>query len=75
MTETHKDSDGALICSDCGQVLVWNQSKAGKWYLADGKKGYRNASTRFEHITEVFTEVQNPKYAISHSKTCRKQSA
>jgi hypothetical protein len=67
MTQTHKDRDGATVCNNCGSVVTWLQSAAGKWYLANGKKGLLNTSTRFEKSSEI---VVTPESKVPHFKSC-----
>lgn len=75
MTKTHKDRDGALVCDNCESVLVWLQNKAGKWYLANGKKGLVNTSTRYEYGSQVVVTPLNkaPHFADCESLAKRAQ--
>lgn len=74
MTKTHKDNEGILRCDDCSQILVWAQTKAGKWYLADGQRAVENTSTRYEYGMKVFA-VATLSPAVSHFRTCRGNKA
>ena len=67
MATTHKDKDGVTVCSNCETPVLWEKSKAGKWYLVSASKNLMPANTRYEYKWEFVVAVVSK---IPHFRYC-----
>jgi hypothetical protein len=62
-----KDKDGISICSNCETPVLWEKSKAGKWYLVTASKNLVEANTLYEYGWKYIVAVVSK---VPHFKSC-----